>query len=147
MILIAFQILLYAYLPMQSWGEADLSILHTQTLYKRSIQRIEQEFPNPLIVTSQVIYPWKHPYFGYTKQGKQSDMWTWNVNIPEEKSYAGVLQYASIRGLSPIVFIQQSDDPNPPAIFNDKKILLDKVYDGSINTTNYHLLYIIRPKP
>ena len=144
MILIAFQIFRYAYLPMQSWGEADLSILHTQTLYTQSLQRIEQEFPNPLIVTSQVIYPWKHPYFGYAKQDKKSDMWTWNVNISEEKSYAGVLRYASIKGLSPIIFIQQSDDMNSPAIFNDKRILFDKVYDGSINTTNYHLLYIIR---
>jgi hypothetical protein len=146
-ILITFQLLQYTYLPMQSWGEADLSILHTQTLYERSIQRIEETFPHPLIVTIQAIYLWKHPYFGYARQGKQSDIWIWDPNLPEEQSYAGILRFASALKLSPIIFIQQSDDLNPPAIFNNKRILFDKIYDGSINKTNYHLLYIIQPEP
>lgn len=132
----------YYYLPMDYWGESDLNLLHVTSLYTKSISYINTRYPHALIITIPWLYRWDTTSFTYANPSYRENMYFWNNTTEEHAELENIMQWATDRNLSPIIFIAPSYIEEP-SILEQQSIKIETLYDSAINRYNYHTLYRI----
>lgn len=125
-----------------NWGETDLRIIQTTSLYTKTFQYVYQQYQHPLIVTYPEVYAWSDTEFGKTPGAQQYECYFFNQINDEKDEMHLMFTYAKEKNVSNIIFVQPSYMGEVNAI-NAIRGLPIKRINNPWNKYNYHDLYEI----
>jgi len=136
---------LYFFKRSEYWGESDLKIIQTTTLYSKTFAYVHNSYPNALMITPPEVYANSDAFFGESPDAFLYPCYFWNTATDQIQEMQRMLQYATSNHLEPIIYIQPSYMMDIEAINNLNKQFIHRV-TIPYNTVNYHDLYIIKAK-
>ncbi len=124
------------------WGEGDLRIIQTTSLYTKTFEYVYEHYQHPLIVTYPEVYTWSDTAFGKTPGAYKYECYFFNQINDEKEEMQRMFTYAKEKNASPIIFIQPSYMGEVNEINAIRKLPIKRI-NNPWNKYNYHDLYEI----